>query len=257
MSQETVLITGASSGIGLELARCFARDGSDLILVARDLAKLAEAADALRLENPAGVRTLAHDLGDPEAQAALVATLDRDGVTVDVLVNNAGFGARGNVADLDLDRQMAMINLNVAAPTRLTRLLLPRMLERGRGGILNVASIAAFQPGPNMAVYYATKAYLLSFSEALAEEVQGRGVTVTCLCPGPTTTQFASRADMEQTRLFRLGAADPQSVAQAGHRGLRRGRVLVIPGVRDKLTVFGERFLPRVVVRKLTASLQS
>jgi short-subunit dehydrogenase len=257
MGQETVLITGASSGIGLELARLFARDGSALYLVARDVDKLASVADELRRESRASVRVMAKDLRGPDAQGEIVTEIEREGGQVDVLVNNAGFGALGTVANLDLDLQMEMIAVNVDAPTRLTRLLLPGMLERGRGGILNVASTAAFQAGPNMAVYYATKAYLLHFSEALAEEVRGRGVKVCCLCPGPTATHFAAGAGMEGTRLFRWGASSPQEVAKAGYRAYRQGRVLVVPGVRNQLGVFGVRLLPRSLARKMTGFLQS
>lgn len=258
MNDETVLITGASSGIGLELAKLFAADGSGLVLVARSRDKLALLADELGGQHGVSVRVLAKDLSDPAAPEQIVTELASQGVRVDVLVNNAGFGARGAFASLDLRRQLDMIQLNVAAPTHLARLLLPGMLERGRGGILNVASTAAFQPGPNLAVYYATKAYLLALSEALAEEVKGSKVKICCLAPGPTSTNFAAEANMEGTRLFRVGGAlDAATVARAGQRGLRKGRVLVIPGWRDRLGVFAVRLLPRAVVRKVTAYLQS
>ena len=152
------------------------------------------------------------------------------GITVDVVVNNAGFGAMGTVADLPLDRQLEMIQVNVVALTHLTRLFLPGMIKRKRGGILNVGSTAGFQPGPNMAVYYATKAFVLSLTEALAEELVGSGIQVTCLAPGATATGFRTAAHMENALLFRLGTMDAKTVAELGYRGFRRGRVIVIPG---------------------------
>lgn len=257
MDTETVLITGPTSGIGLELARLFAADRSQLVLVARSADKLAQLANELGRQSGQPVRVLVKDLADPKAPEEIVAELRRDGVRVDVLVNNAGFGARGPVASLDLRRQLDMIQTNVTAPVHLARLLLPGMLERRRGGILNVASTAAFQPGPNMAVYYATKAFLLSFSEALAHEVRHQGVTVCCLAPGPTTTNFAAAANMEETRLFRSAVLDAATVAVTGHRAFRKGRTLAIPGWRNRLGVFAVRFMPRSLVRKVTAYLQA
>jgi short-subunit dehydrogenase len=257
MDAETALITGASSGIGLEFARLFAADGTALVLVARGREKLEALAGDLGRRHGVSVRVLAEDLADPAAPDRILAELGRQGLLVDVLVNNAGFGARGTVAGLDLRRQLEMIQVNVTALTHLTRLLLPGMLERRRGGVLNVASTAAFQPGPNLAVYYATKAYVLSFSEALAEEVKGRQVTVCCLAPGPTVTNFAATAEMEATRLFRLGALGAPTVARAGYRAFRRGRVLVVPGWRNRLGVFGVRLLPRAVARRVAGYLQA
>ena len=189
---ETVLITGASSGIGRELARQFAGDGADLVLIARSEDTLRELAGELAAEYRVTAQVVPADLSRPGSPDQIVATLAQRQTDVDVLVNNAGFGARGAVAGIGVGRQLEMIGVNVAALTRLTALLLPGMLERRRGGILNVASTAAFQPGPNSAVYYATKAYVLSFTEALAEEVRGSGVRVSCLAPGPTDTGFAA-----------------------------------------------------------------
>jgi len=172
-------------------------------------------------------------------------------------VNNAGFGAHGPVAGIGVGRQLDMIEVNVAALTRLTALLLPGMLERRRGGILNVASTAAFQPGPNSAVYYATKAYVLSFTEALAEEVRGSGVRVSCLAPGPTDTGFAAQAGATGSRLFRRGVMDAGRVARAGHDGLRRGKTLVIPGLRNRALAVGARLSPRILVTKISGYMQS
>jgi hypothetical protein len=243
--RETVLITGASSGIGAELARLFARDGSDLVLVARSEGVLAALADTLTRQHGIRALVLPADLSNPAAPREIFERLQADGVQVDVLVNNAGIGARGPFAELDLDRQMQVVSVNVAAPTALARLFLPPMLQRGRGGILNVASTAAFQGGPWMAVYYASKAYLLHLSEALRLEVAGRGVVISCLAPGPTSTGFVAAAGMEGIRLFRFGAMSAAEVAAAGHRGFRRGKTLVIPGITNRLIPLAGRLTPR------------
>jgi uncharacterized protein len=256
MPSETALITGASSGIGLELAKLFAADKSNLILVARNRERLEQLAAELRLEHGVQVRILATDLADPQSPGSIFAALAAEGVTVDVLVNNAGLGAAGSVADLPLEKQLNMLRVNALALTHLTRLFLPGMVQRGHGGVLNVGSTAGFQPGPYMAVYYATKAYVLSFTEALAEEVIGTGVRVTCLAPGPTATGFAATANVEKKLLFRLGTADARTVAAAGYRGLRRGKLLVVPGLTNKLLAASVRFAPRFVVRKIVKQLQ-
>ena len=255
--RDTVLITGASSGIGLELARLFAADGSDLVLVARSEGKLRELAAGFTAKHGIKAQVLAADLGRPGSAGAIAETLAQQGVQVDVLVNNAGFGGRGQVAALGAVRQLEMIEVNVAALTALTALFLPGMLERGHGAVLNVASTAAFQPGPNQAVYCATKAYVLSFTEALAEEVRGSGVRVSCLAPGATSTQFAAQADMTHTRAFKLGAMDAAPVAQAGHDGLRQGKTLVIPGVRNRAMAFAVRLSPRPLVTRIAGYLQA
>jgi len=254
---ETVLITGASAGLGAELAKLFAVDGSNLVLVARRLDRLDDLARDLQKRCGIGVRTVAKDLSQPGASQELVDDLKRDRVLVDVLVNNAGFGAQGRFVELPVDRQMQMIQLNVGALTHLTRLFLPGMLERGKGGILNVASTAAFQPGPGMAVYYASKAYVLHFTEALAEELQGTPIKVSCLAPGPTRTEFAATADLQRSRLFSSGVMDAETVAEAGHRGFRQGRLLVIPGFKNRLLAFSVRLAPRSLARAVTKRLNS
>jgi uncharacterized protein len=252
---ETVLITGASSGIGLELAKLFAADGSALVLVARSREKLEQLAQSLRGSHHVDVRLLVQDLADSQAPDQIAADLSRDGTAVDVLVNNAGFGLGGTFAELDLQRQIDMIQVNVAALVKLTGLLLPGMLERRRGGVLNVASTAAFQPGPHLAVYFASKAFVLSFSEALHEELAGSGVTVTCLAPGPTATGFAEQANLESSLLFRRNVMDAGAVARAGHQAFRRGQALVVPGLMNKLTAFSVRLGPRSLVRKIAGRL--
>jgi short-subunit dehydrogenase len=250
---ETVMITGASSGIGLELAKLFAADRSDLVLVARREERLAELARSLRERHGVNVAVVTADLGQPSAPRELLERCQQDGITVDVLVNNAGCGAHGRVAELPLERQLEMIAVNVTALAHLTRLFLPGMLTRGRGGILNVASTAAFQPGPYMAVYYASKAFVLFFSEALTEELAGTPITVTCLAPGPTRTEFAEAAHTDATRLLRLGSMDAAAVARAGFCGFRARRALAIPGLRNRLGVWSVRLGPRSVVRKVVA----
>ncbi len=257
MGRGTALITGASSGIGLELARVFAGDGWDLALTARREERLAELAGELERAHGATVRVLPADLARPGAAAELFEQLRRDGVAIEAVVNNAGFGLNGLLLGQDPEVHAAMIQVNVAALTRLTRLCLPPMLERASGYVLNVASTAAFQPGPRMAVYYATKAYVLSFTEAIAEEVHGSGVRVSCLCPGPTTTGFAAVAGMEDSNLFKLGAMDAATVARAGYRGMLKGRAVVIPGLLNRLAAFSIRFSPRLLVRKAVKRLQS
>jgi short-subunit dehydrogenase len=251
MCVETVLVTGASSGIGWELAKCFAADGSRMILVARKRQALEALAEELRRAQKTHSEVLPADLSEPGAPARILGHLEAHGVRVDVLVNNAGFGARGGFAQLPLQRQIEMVQVNVTALTHLTGLFLPGMIARRRGGVLNVASTAAFQPGPGMAIYYATKAFVLSFSEAVAEELAGSGVTVSALCPGPTDTNFTAVAGERASELFRRAAMSAEAVARAGHEGFRQGRFVVMPGLRNRLLAFGTRLAPRWVVRKI------
>ena len=256
MTTETVLITGASAGIGWELARQFAADKSNLVLVARRRERLEELAAELRKQHGVEALVVPADLGRADAPQAIADQLVRDGLAIDVLVNNAGFGALGPVAELDVGRQLEMIQVNVAALTHLTRLLLPAMIERRRGGVLNIGSTAAFQAGPFMAVYYATKAYVVSFSEALADELASTGVTVTCLCPGPTVTEFAETAKMGDALLFKLQTMTAQAVAQIGYRAFRRGKLLVVPGWLNYLGTLGVRWIPRSLARGIARRLQ-
>jgi uncharacterized protein len=251
----TTLITGASSGIGLDLADLFAEKKHALILVARREDKLREVAVSLREKYGVGVEVLAADLAKREAASALCAALKQRGLTVDILVNNAGFGDNGTVAGLSLERQRDMLQVNVTALTELTHLLLPGMLGRRRGGVLNVASTAAFQPGAFMTVYYASKAYVLSFTEGLAEELRGSGVTATCLCPGATVTEFAKEANMTNSRLFKMGAMRSKDVARAAVDGFLTGKTIVIPGIKNKLGAMSVRWTPRWMVRRLVAYL--
>jgi short-subunit dehydrogenase len=252
---ETVLITGASSGIGRELARLFAGDGADLVLIARSEGRLRELADELAATYGVKTQVVPADLSLPASPGEIAEALTQRHIQVDVLVNNAGFGAHGSIAGIGVERQLEMIEVNVAALTRLTALLLPGMLERRRGAILNVASTAAFQPGPYQAVYCATKAYVLSFTEALAQEVRGSGIQVSCLAPGATDTGFAAQADSLGTWLFRHGVMDAGRVARAGHNGMRRGRTLVIPGLRNRVLAFSVRLAPRALAARVAGYL--
>ena len=251
--RETALITGASSGIGAALARLFARDGADVVLLARSEDALRARAEELEAAHGVTAHVLPADLSAPDAAGAVADALAERGIPVDILVNNAGYGARGAFAEREEDEQLGMVRVNVTALTQLAHRLLPAMIERRRGGVLNVASTAAFQPGPGMSVYYATKAYVLSFTEGLAEELDGTGVTATCLAPGPTDTAFADRADMRETPLFSLGAdMTPEAVAQRGYDGFRAGRALVVPGLPNKLGAALIRVTPRPLARKIT-----
>jgi short-subunit dehydrogenase len=257
MSVETVLVTGASSGIGLELARCFAADGCRLALVARKGDALEALATELRKAHKIQAQVFTADLAHPEAPIRLLAHLQSAGLKVDVLVNNAGFGAQGRFVELPLERQLEMLQVNITSLTYLTGLLLPGMVERRRGGVLNVASTAAFQPGPGMAVYYATKAYVLSFTEALAEELAGTGVTVTASCPGPTTTNFGTAAGMKTLGLVKRISMSAESVARISHQAFRCGKVVAVTGFRNQVSAFLPRIFPRVMVRKVTKRLNN
>jgi short-subunit dehydrogenase len=248
----TALITGASSGIGRALAQQFAAHGYDLILVSRN----SQARDEVARSVSTRVHHLSADLSSPHAAAAVVEAARQLG-PIDVVVNNAGFGLRGDFAELPLERQLEMIHLNVVALTELTRLLLPDMLARRRGGVLNVASTAAFQPGPLMAVYYATKAYVLSFTEAIAEEVSGSGLKVSCLCPGPTATGFAAQARMTDTNVFAGAVMEAGRVAQEGFDGWSAGQVTVVPGFSNRRGAFLVRLAPRAMVRRIVKRLNS
>lgn len=245
-STQTALITGASGGIGYELAKLFAKDHHNLVLVARSGDKLNQLAGELRGQFGVTVKTVALDLASAPGGKILFDLLEGEKLAIDVLVNNAGFGVFGEFAGMAEEEILGQVHLNVTALTLLTRLFLPGMLARRNGKIMNVASTAAFQPGPLMAVYYATKAYVLSFTEALANEVAGTGVIVSCFCPGATNTGFQRRAGMENSRLFKkIGAMSAEKVARDGYRGLMSGKTLVISGMQNWLVAESVRFAPR------------
>jgi len=246
------LITGASGGIGLELARLFAREHYEVVLVARNETRLEEIAGELRSNHHESVEVIAKDLSLPDA----VADVKRRSGHVDVLVNNAGFGLYGKFTDFSAEDDLNLMHLNMDALVLLTQAFLPEMIQAGSGRILNVASTAAFQAGPLMALYYASKAFVLHFSEAIGNELEGTGVTVTTLCPGPTETGFQARAAMEDARLMKMGMMSAKDVAEAGYRGLMAGKSIVIPGVRNRLTAELVRFAPRKLVTKIARKIQ-
>lgn len=248
------LVTGASAGIGRELAARIAADGWRVALVARRRDRLLALADELGSRHGAEVHAVSADLSDDGGPERVQAALAELGFEVDLLVNNAGFGTWGPFAAQCLESQLDMLRVNVLALTELTGRFLPPMRERGRGRVLNVASTAAFQPGPRMAVYYASKAYVLHFSEALHEELRGSGVTVTTLCPGPTVTEFQERARMGGTRVGRNPfMMEAGAVADAGYRGAMRGAAVVVPGLLNRIGSRLPRFAPRTVVRRAAA----
>ena len=251
VNNETVLITGASSGIGLELARCFAADGCRLILVARNTEALETLAKELRQARKIEVRVLTADLALPATPKRIFEELRAAKISVDVLVNNAGFGANGTFAEIPLARQLEMLQVNITALTELTGLFLPGMIQRKSGGILNVGSVAGFQPGPGMTVYYATKAFVLFFTEALAEELQGAGLKISVLCPGPTESNFGNVARGRKVRQLKTPKMTSEAVAVYGHRAFRNGKITAVPGFQNHLLVFLNRIAPRWFPRKM------
>ena len=253
--KNVALITGASSGIGLELARVHASRGVDLILVARRLDRLNEIKDELHEKFGIEVEVVDMDLARDNAGKELFEEIKRRELHVDILVNNAGFGGHGYFYEREWSRDHDMILLNILTLTELTRMFLPEMVERGSGRILNVASMAGFIPGPFQAVYYATKAYVLSFSEAIASELDGSGVTVTALCPGPTRTEFEEVANVAGSKAFMIQAS-VESVARYGYKSMLKGRAVAVPGSANRLLVnYLLRMTPKNVARRVSKML--
>ncbi len=253
---KTALITGASGGIGLKLAHHFAKDGHNLVLVARSKDKLEKLAGNLKDRFNIQTEVIIADLGATGAVDRLLEELSNRNISVDILVNNAGFGLYGEFFETQWEEEKEMMMVNMMALTELTKRLVPSMMERKSGKILNVASTAAFQPGPLMAVYYATKAYVLSFSEALENELKGTGVSVSILCPGPTDTGFQQRASMEESKLLEGGVMSVDQVADIAYKEFMAGKTLIIPGSQNKLLAFMIRFLPRKMVTRTVRKVQ-
>lgn len=256
MKNQYTLITGASSGIGYEFSKLFAKNGYNLVLVARDTDALEKVRQELMSMAHIHIITISKDLSLPQAPQEIYDTLQKQEISIDVLVNNAGFGLNGTFASLSLESQMQMIGLNVQALTALTHLFVQPMIEKKQGRILLVASTAGFVAGEYMAVYYATKAYVVSFAQAIGLELQEKGVSVSALCPGPTRTNFAKNANMELSLLFSMGTMESGKVAQIGYDGLMRGKRIIIPGLRNKLSVFALRFAPRNLANAIVARSQ-
>jgi short-subunit dehydrogenase len=257
MTERAIVVTGASSGIGAAFAERCAGEGARLVLTGRSAEGLAAAAARVRRAGGGEPLLLTADLIEPDAPARLFAEVAAAGLELDVLVNNAGLGFHGAAADLPVERQLETVDVNVRAATELALRALPGMIARRRGGIVNVASVAAFVPGPHMAVYYASKAYLLSFSEAVAAEVAGTGVVVTAVCPGPTHSDFGRRAGFSNPGLVdRYGAQSAEQVADMGWRGFKAGRRVVVTGARNKFAAAAARFAPHALSVSLLARLQ-
>jgi short-subunit dehydrogenase len=255
---QTALVTGASAGIGVDLAECFAIGGYDLVLAARTGSALQEVADRLARTYGISATAIAADLQAIGGGARLAEAIARRGVTVDVLVNNAGFGAAGAFDRSDAATQLGMIDLNNRALVELTHIYWPRMIATGRGGVLNVASTAAFQPGPLMAIYYASKAFVLSFSEALWEEARGTGVKVSCLCPGPTVSKFRERAGTAKVRLAKASVPMPSMVvARMGYDAWQANKRVAVTGARNRVMASLVPLLPRTAVLRAVRNLQS
>ncbi len=253
----TALITGASNGIGLELAKVHASKGGDLVLVARNKTKLDELKSELESQYKVSVYTIGKDLSANNSAQEVYDETTKQNIQIDYLINNAGFGDFGMFVETEWNKELQMINLNITTLTQFTKLYLQDMVKRGSGKIMNVASTAAFQSGPTMAVYYATKAYVLSFSEAVDNEVSDKGVTVTTLCPGATESGFQAAAAMEESNLVK-GKKLPTSkeVAEYGYASMMKGKTIVIHGLMNYLMANSVRFTPRALVVKLTRKIQ-
>jgi short-subunit dehydrogenase len=253
MNKETVLITGATSGIGLELAREFAKHGHSLFLTGRVEEELASVANELREKRNVLVQTFAQDLEESNAEGNIFEAVQRAGMQIDILINNAGLGYKGKFWEIPEEKYESILRVNVLTVLRLTRLFLPQMIQRGSGKLVNTASIAGFQPGPLLAVYHASKAFVLSLTESLAAELADSGITVTAICPGATDTDFFPKADMEDTRIFQKGnnVMAPQEVAAKSYKAIMKGDPIFVPGGKNKLLTFSRRFLTKKAQAKL------
>lgn len=255
--RNTALVTGASSGIGREFARLLAEHGHDVVLVARRTTRLEELANELQQRYAVQATVVAMDLSETNAAQEIYSEVRRRGIEIDVLVNNAGFNVYGPFVQTDLENEMRMIEVNIKALVALTKLAVRGMVERGFGRILNLGSTGSFAPAPLDSLYAASKAFVLSFSEAIAEELKGTGVTVTVLCPGPTQTEFAARAGMSDTKIFSGRLMSVQQVASIGYRALMRGQTTVVTGLANKIQIWSMRFAPRSFVRRIAKGLMS
>lgn len=257
MKNKYTLITGATSGIGYELAKLFAKDKNDLIIVARDAGRLNEVKAELEQISSIRVHSVEADLKLEASVEKIIKFVDENNLTVENLVNNAGFGSFGHFHEVDTEKDLDMIKVNIYALTRLTKSFLPKIIELGKGGVLNVASTAAFAPGPKMSVYYATKAYVLSLTEALGEELKGTNIKITALCPGPVKTNFQSRAEVLKSEKAKKYMMDAKTVAYIGYKDYFKGKLIVIPGLKNKFMIQALRIAPRSVIRKIIRSVNT
>ncbi len=255
MSRETALVTGASSGIGLELAKLFAKDNKNLVIVARSEDKLNELASELSEKHGVDVKVIVKDLSNLNAPTEIFDQLNAENLEIDYLVNNAGFGAVGPFSELEYERQVNMINLNVTSLVALTRLFLPGLIEKNSGGVLNVGSLAGFQAGPNAAIYYATKAFVLSFTEALSSELKKTNLKVSCLAPGPVATGFGEESGMDNALLFKTVVMNVNDVVDVAYIEFMKGKTVIIPGLINKFLPQLGRIFPRKVVREIAGKL--
>lgn len=254
---ETVLITGATAGIGYEMSRLFAMNGYNLVIIARNQSQLQKLKQHWEDEFGVTIYAIQKDLSHPSAVEEIMDYLEEHNIEIDILINNAGFGLFGPFTETPIEQELKMIQVNIVALTQLTKCLLPNMIRKKRGKILNVASIAAFQSGPLMAVYYATKAYVLSFSEALTNELADHGVLVSVLCPGPTNTQFEKRANLKQSKLSKRNLMYPEEVAKIAFRQFMKGKTLIVPGATNWILVRSSRLLPRKMVTGIVRRIQN
>lgn len=250
MDNNYVLITGASSGIGYELAKLFKRDGYNLILVARDKEKLQMAVDKLNNEKNK-IIMLDVDLSREDEVDKLIKYINKNEIDINILVNNAGIGSFGEFAEIDWKTEEKLIDINIKALTKLTKYFLPKMIEKKSGGILNVASTAAFASGPRMATYYASKAYVLNLTEAIHEEVKEYGINISCLCPGPVRTSFQSKAGIKKSEKAKKYLMNADIVAKVGYDKFKKGEVIIIPGFKNRVLVNANKLLPRAISRKV------
>jgi short-subunit dehydrogenase len=253
--KKTALVTGASAGLGAEFTRLFAKDGHDVVVVARRRDKLEALATAIKADHAVEVHVIAEDLGAPGAAGRITGELAKRGVEVEFLVNNAGFGGSGAFVEREVARELEMIHVNVVALVELTHALLPAMIARKSGRVLNVGSTAGFVPGPFMAVYYASKAFVNSFTEALSVELEGTGVTATVSCPGATATEFAQVAGNDKSALFKARVMGAREVAEDAYRAMMRGQPISVIGFANKVRIASLRVAPRGIVRSMAAGL--
>lgn len=254
---ETVLITGATTGIGYEMSRLFAMNGYNLVIVARNHSQLEQLRQHWEKDFGVKIHVIVKDLSKQSSVEEIMNYLDENKIDINILINNAGFGLFGPFVETPIEQELEMIQVNIVALTYLTKRLIPKMIHNKKGKILNVASIAAFQPGPLMSVYYATKAYVLSFSEALTNELAEHGILVSVLCPGPTNTEFEKRANLNQSKLFQRNVMNPEEVAKIAYRQFMKGKTMIVPGTTNWILVRSTRLLPRKMVTGIVRKIQS